>query len=241
MARASAGRTTSRATRASCFRGSLGYFFDRVQGDSVFGQSGNPPTGEQSTVYYSTLQSLAAGGQVLHAPPSMLVYYYDAKIGSSLNWNGGVQMVLPWSSSLDVSYVGSHNFNSVAFGAIPNAMPGELSMDLNAPDIGTAYLAAVPGPDAGHEHHPRRDRATRRTCCVRIAASARSTRPGRCTGRTMIRCRWPSTGDSATAGRPASRTRTASGTKAIPGRRSTSCTTAARSRSGPSRRRTTRS
>ena len=56
------------------FRGSLGYFFDRVQGDSVFGQSGNPPTGEQSTVYYSTLQTLAAGGQVLHAPPSMLVY-----------------------------------------------------------------------------------------------------------------------------------------------------------------------
>jgi hypothetical protein len=136
------------------FRGSLGYFFDRVQGDSVFGQSGNPPTGEQSTVYYSTLQSLAAGGQVLHAPPAMLVYYYDAEIGSSLNWNGGVQMVLPWSSSLDVSYVGSHNFNSVSFGAVPNAMSTELSIDLNAPDMGTAYLpqyqdstrsSAIPG------------------------------------------------------------------------------------------------
>ncbi len=90
-------------------------------------------------MYYSTLQSLAAGGQVLHAPPAMMVYYYDAEIGSSLNWNGGVQMILPWSSSLDISYVGSHNFNSVAFGAI-SIPTNELPMDQNAPDIGTAYL-----------------------------------------------------------------------------------------------------
>jgi hypothetical protein len=89
----------------------------------------------------------------LHAPPAMMVYKYDAKIGSSLNFNGGVQMVLPWSSTLDVSYVGSHNFNSVAFGAI-SIPAGELPIDLNAPDIGTAYLAQYQDPTRGTSTTP---------------------------------------------------------------------------------------
>ncbi len=69
----------------------------------------------------------------------MLIYDYDAKIGASTSWNGGVQMVLPWSSALDVSYVGTHNYNSVSFGSI--SVPANNDpMDLNAPDIGAAYL-----------------------------------------------------------------------------------------------------
>ena len=223
------------------FRGSLGYFFDRVQGDSVFGQSGNPPTGEQSTVYYSTLQSLAAGGQVLHAPPAMLVYYYDAKIGSSLNFNGGVQMVLPWSSTLDVSYVGSHNFNSVAFGAIP--IPSRRAAD---------------GPEcAGH-----RDGVSRRSTRIRRGGRARCPgatafttdllRPYRGIG--AVNTTWPMYWTHYDSMQVAFNRRlrngwqaglsldvSASGSKAIPCRHSTSCTTAARSRSRPIRRRTTRS
>ena len=129
-------------------RGGLGYFFDRAQGDSVFGQSGNPPTGRQATVYYSTLQSVAQGATALQPAPGMITYYYDAKIGSSLNWNGGVQMALPWSSSLDVSYVGAHNFNSIAFGSI-GTPSGQLPLDRNAPDIGTAYLPQYQDPTRG--------------------------------------------------------------------------------------------
>ena len=53
----------------------------------------------------------------------------------------------PVPATLDVSYVGSHNFNSVAFGAI-SIPTNELPMDQNAPDAGTAYLPAVPGSDA---------------------------------------------------------------------------------------------
>ena len=129
-------------------RGGLGYFFDRAQGDSVFGQSGNPPTGRQATVYYSTLQSVAQGATALQPVPGMITYYYDAKIGSSLNWNGGVQMALPWSSSLDVSYVGAHNSNSIAFGSI-GTPSGQLPLDRNAPDIGTAYLPQSQDPTRG--------------------------------------------------------------------------------------------
>ena len=126
-------------------RGSVGYFYDRPQGDTIFGQSGNPPTGNQSTVFNSTLQAIASGATALQPAPAMLTYFYDAEIGSSLNWNAGVQMALPWSSSLDLSYVGAHNYNSIAYGSI-STPAGQLPIDRNAPDTGTAYLPQYQDP-----------------------------------------------------------------------------------------------
>ena len=134
-------------TQRIVVRGSVGVFYDRLQGDSIFGQIGNPPTGQGSTVVNSTLQQVAQGTAGVQPPPVMLIYDYDAKIGASTSWNGGVQMVLPWSSALDVSYVGTHNYNSVSFGSI--SVPANNDpMDLNAPDIGTAYLPQYQDPTA---------------------------------------------------------------------------------------------
>ena len=134
-------------TQRIVLRGSVGVFYDRLQGDSIFGQIGNPPTGQGSTVVNSTLQQVAQGTAGVQPPPVMLIYDYDAKIGASTSWNGGVQMVLPWSSALDVSYVGTHNYNSVSFGSI--SVPANNDpMDLNAPDIGTAYLPQYQDPTA---------------------------------------------------------------------------------------------
>jgi hypothetical protein len=132
-------------SQAIVLRGAAGLFYDRSQGDSIFGQIGNPPNGQASTVFNSTLQSVATGASLLQAPPSLSIYNYDSKLLSSVHWNAGVQMVMPWSSSLDVSYVASNNYNSIAFGAIGTA-PGGLPLDLNAPDLGTAYLAAYQDP-----------------------------------------------------------------------------------------------
>ncbi len=134
-------------TQKVVIRGSFGIFYDRLQGDSIFGQIGNPPTGQGSTVVNSTLEQVALGTAGVVPPPVMLIYDYDAKIGASSSWNAGVQMALPWSSSLDVSYVGTHNYNSVSFGSIsvpPNSDP----LDLNAPDIGSAYLPQNQDPTA---------------------------------------------------------------------------------------------
>jgi hypothetical protein len=127
-------------TQKIVIRTGFGLFYDRLQGDSIFGQIGNPPNGQGSTVFNSTLQTVAAGTSALQPPPVSLIYYYDSKIGASLNWNAGVQMVLPWSSSIDISYVGTHNYNSVAFGTI-SVPAGQQPLDLNAPDTGTAYLS----------------------------------------------------------------------------------------------------
>ena len=89
--------------------------------------------------------------------PNQTLYCYDATIGASWNWNAGVQMMLSWSTSLDMAYVGSHNCNSVAFGSV-GTPTGGIILDRNAPDPGTAYLPqfqdatlaanAVPGATA---------------------------------------------------------------------------------------------
>ena len=134
-------------TQRAVLRGSFGIFYDRLQGDSIFGQIGNPPTGQGSTVVNSTLQQVAQGAAGVQPPPVMLIYDYDAKIGAAATWNGGVQMVLPWASALDVSYVGTRNYNSVSFGSISVPANNE-PMDLNAPDIGTAYLPQYQDPTA---------------------------------------------------------------------------------------------
>ena len=131
------------------FRGAIGLFYDRPQGDAVYYQIGNPPFQTQGTVYNSTLQNVAAGTATAYqAPPQLLIYNYKADVPASLQFNFGAQFVLPWASLVDVSYVQSYNYNTVAWGTI--ATPGGYSpLDLNAPDLGTAYLPKNQDPTLG--------------------------------------------------------------------------------------------
>ena len=66
--------------------------------------------------------------------PGLTTFQYDAKVPASVQWNAGVQMALPWSSSLDVSYVGNHGYNRLG------GFQGGNTVNLNAVDIGAAYL-----------------------------------------------------------------------------------------------------
>ncbi len=109
-------------------RGGAGLFFDRPSGNSVFDQLLNPPTLENVTVRYGELQTLGTGGLATTTPPTLNVYEYDPKLPSSTQWNGGVQMTLPWQIALDVSYVGQYGFNIVQ------------GVNLNAVDYGSAFL-----------------------------------------------------------------------------------------------------
>jgi outer membrane receptor protein involved in Fe transport len=132
-------------------RGSIGLFFDRPDGDTVFPQIGNPPTSEATTVRYATLQSIGSGGVATTAPPVLNIFQYDAKLPSSTQWNTGFQMQLPWATALDVSYVGNHGYN-----LMQNRQGRVGVLDLNAVDFGAAYLpqnqdptlAASPVPGA---------------------------------------------------------------------------------------------
>ena len=53
---------------------------------------------------------------------------------ASWQWQGGVQMAMPWATSLDVSYVGNHGYNRLG------GLQGGTTINQNAVDIGAAYL-----------------------------------------------------------------------------------------------------
>ena len=134
-----------RPTQRYVFRGGAGLFYDRPDGNSMFGQITNPPASRSVTVNNGTLQGLS-NGLAVSAPPGMTLFQFDAGMPASVHWNSGVQFALPWSSSLDLSYVGLHGYNLLE------------QTDINAPEFGAAYLpenhnptvaaSAIPGAGA---------------------------------------------------------------------------------------------
>jgi hypothetical protein len=77
--------------------------------------------------------------------PALIDFQYDAKLPSSWQWQAGVQTAMPWAMAVDVSYVGNHGFNRLrAFQGGANG-----AVDLNAVDIGAAYLAQNQDPTLG--------------------------------------------------------------------------------------------
>jgi len=132
-------------------RGGGGLFYDRPDGNTVFSIPGNPPISTSQNLANGNLQTLGSGLSTVGVP-ALSIFQYDAEVPASVQWQGGVQMTLPWASSLDVSYVGNHGYNRLG------AFQGGSSVNLNAIDIGTAYLpeyqdptkaaSAVPGASA---------------------------------------------------------------------------------------------
>lgn len=110
-------------------RGSSGLLFDRTSGNAVMNIIQNPPALQAVTVRYASLQDMATGLRTAGAP-ALYPYQYKSNLPSTWTWNGGVQMMLPWATAIDVEYVGYHGFNIVE------------SVDINSIDFGTAYQAA---------------------------------------------------------------------------------------------------
>src|SRR5207248_6339194 len=83
-------------------RGGSGLFFDRPNGNDIYPQVTNPPAVQNCTVRFAELQQLASGLKTIGAP-ALNVYQYVAKLPSSAQWNGGVQMARPRSSAVAVA------------------------------------------------------------------------------------------------------------------------------------------
>jgi hypothetical protein len=109
-------------------RGSAGLFFDRPPAQNVYNTVNNPPFSRNVTVRYGQLQDLNSAGLTTEAPPALVVWQYDEPLPSSVQWNTGVQMTIPFSTVLDVAYTGQHSYG------FPNAT------NINAIDLGTAFL-----------------------------------------------------------------------------------------------------
>jgi hypothetical protein len=109
-------------------RGGAGLFYDRPLGQSTVALPGNPPTSKSITLRYTTLQSVGTGGLTTQGAPALSTIDYQPGLPSSWQWNGGLQMTLPWASSLDFEYVGQHSYNTARL------------VNLNAIDFGVAFL-----------------------------------------------------------------------------------------------------
>jgi hypothetical protein len=113
-------------------RGSWGLYFDRPRPGDAQALVGNPPGGSRIiTVRYGQLQSLGSGGLSTVSPPGITVFQYDAKLPTSMQFSAGAQMMLPWATSLDVSYAGLHSWND------------QQPWNINSIDLGTAFLEST--------------------------------------------------------------------------------------------------
>ena len=116
-------------------RGAVGLYFDRPRPGDAQALVGNPPGGSRIiTVRYGQLQSLGQGGLTTTSPPVITVFQYDAKLPTSLQFSGGAQVQLPWSTAMDVSYVGLHSWND------------QQPWNINSIDLGTAFLSSTQDP-----------------------------------------------------------------------------------------------
>jgi len=115
-------------------RGGIGLFHDRPAGDTMYSQVGNPEFSTSRTVRYALLQQLSSGLEIQGPPQLTSVWPYEADIPSSTQWNAGIQVALPWASTVDVSYVGQRGFNQL------REIRGQQQVDINAVDFGAAFL-----------------------------------------------------------------------------------------------------
>src|SRR5207244_3688048 len=118
-------------------------------GNTVFSIPGNPPISTSQDLRNGQLQTLGTGLSTVGVP-ALITFQYHAQVPASWQWQGGAQMSLPWAMALDVSYVGNHGFNRLrAFQGGANG-----AVDLNAVDIGAAYLPQNQDPTLGTSSVP---------------------------------------------------------------------------------------
>jgi hypothetical protein len=116
-------------------RGGAGIFYDRPFGNSVISMPGNPPASQLVTLRYGQLQTLANAALSTQGAPGLNTIDYNAKLPTSAQFSGGVQMAIPWASSIDIEYVGQHSYNSVR------------TVNINTVDFGAAFLPQNQNPD----------------------------------------------------------------------------------------------
>ncbi len=116
-------------------RGGGGVFYDRTQTQESYTVVNNPPTSQTVTVRYGTLQDLSSTGLATVSPSSLRTFEYKPDIPTAVQWNAGVQTLLPWSMALDTSYTGSYAWNKWTSG-----------YNLNSIDLGMGFDPAFKDP-----------------------------------------------------------------------------------------------
>jgi hypothetical protein len=86
-----------------------GVFYDRFQGNETFDMITNPPMTVAPTLNFGRLQDLGRASSALLAPFGLNAFLFEGDLPTVYNYNVGIQMKLPASFVLDLSYVGSQS------------------------------------------------------------------------------------------------------------------------------------
>ena len=122
-------------------RGGYGLFFERVQGNFVFGRVNNPPFIQSSTVFSANVEN-PRGGSARPVPPSVDSYEIGVDIPKVQNWSLGIQHKLLSDTVLDVAYVGSSGWNQYRRININQLPAGTLQSN---PGVNVNALRPYPG------------------------------------------------------------------------------------------------
>ena len=109
-------------------RGAVGLYFDRPDGNTNYQTILNPPVGGSLTQQWGDLRALTNSSLKFGPVPNLRTNEYDSRLPSDIQWNFGVQRVLPWASSVDVAYVGHHQPSAIQL------------VNFNTIDLGTTFL-----------------------------------------------------------------------------------------------------
>jgi carboxypeptidase family protein len=121
-------------TQRYIVRGAAGIFYDRPQAQNVYTTVNNPPFTRSVVVRYGQLQNIGAAGLTTEAPPGLAVWQYDMPLPTSTQWNAGLQTVVPFDTTVDVSYTGQHSYDF------------PVPVNINAIDFGAAFLPQYADP-----------------------------------------------------------------------------------------------
>ena len=108
-------------------------FFERIQGNFVFGRVNNPPFIQESQVFFANIEN-PAGGTTRLVPSAVSSYDIDVKIPTVNNFSLGIQHKLSSTMMIDAAFVGSSGWNQYR------------QLNLNQLQLGTlsATLASTP-------------------------------------------------------------------------------------------------
>jgi hypothetical protein len=120
-------------------RGGFGIFYDRPDGHRAFTNVTNPPVVSSSTAQWGQLTQISNPQFPVGPVSNLFVTRFHDNVPSDAQWNLGVQVALPWSSSVDVAYVGHHAYNILNSG-------DNQAINLNTIDLGTTFLASSQDP-----------------------------------------------------------------------------------------------
>ena len=127
-------------------RGGAGLFYDRPDGNTTFSTPGNPPTATAQDLRNGQLATLGQGLSP-QPVPTLVTFQYKAKVPASWQWQFGIQKSLPCGDGRGRNVCGQPRVQ-------PHGRPSraETRQNLNAMDIGAAYLPQNQDPTLGTEH-----------------------------------------------------------------------------------------